>query len=238
MRRDDTDKNAAAYYSAFSQRYDAERRKGYFGFINDLEFEMIEPIAIGKRTLEIGCGTGLILERAHRIAREAWGVDLSEGMIEQCVRKGLRAQLANATALPFRDNSFDLVYSFKVLGHVPDVTQALKEMTRVLCPGGHAVVEFYNPCSFKAIGDRIRRLKLSREPVFLRHDRLKDVRSYLPEGMEIIRIRGVRIFGLFAACYTAPGIGLITRRLDRAYCEGPLSRFGGYFAIEMVRDSA
>ena len=235
MKRSDIEKNAVAYYNVFSKHYDAERQKGYFGFINDLEFEVIEPIAAGKRTLEIGCGTGLILERTHQVAVEAWGVDLSEKMVEQCLIKGLKAQIANANTLPFSDNSFDLVYSFKVLGHVPDVAQALKEIARVVRPAGHAVLEFYNPYSFKGIGDRVRRLRRGNGPVYLRHDKLKDILRYLPEGMKIIRIRGIRIFGLFSACYTAPGIGFITRRLERAFCEGMLSRFGGYFVVEIIK---
>ncbi len=144
-------KKARNYYNDYSRSYEQERREGYYSLINDLEFEKIEPFAKGKKTLEIGCGTGLILERTHEIAREAVGVDISEGMLEVCKKKSLNVQQASATSLPFDDDSFDLVYSFKVLAHIPEITKAISEISRVTRPRGKMVLEFYNPFSFKRV---------------------------------------------------------------------------------------
>jgi ubiquinone/menaquinone biosynthesis C-methylase UbiE len=223
---------AASYYTDFSKRYDAERRAGYFGFVNDLEFNKIESISTGKRALEIGCGTGLILERTHEVARQAIGVDISPGMVEHCLAKGLDAQLIDGSHLPFDDDSFDLVYSFKVLAHVPNIQSLLSEIARVTKPGGRMVLEFYNPFSFKALNDWLR-TRPKENPVYLRHDSLRAVRSYLPPGVVVKSTRGIRIFGPTAWCYEAPVLGEVTRCADRLACDSPLRKLGGYYVIEL-----
>ena len=233
MPQDDETKRAAAYYDEFSGRYDRERGSGYFGFINDLEFDKIRPLAHNKRVLEIGCGTGLILERTHEIAEEAVGVDISPGMIEECRRKGLNTRLINVSELPFEDDSFDLVYAFKVLPHIPDIRAVLSEAVRVTRPDGRMVFEFYNVWSFKALNDWIK-ARVRRQPVYLRHDSLPKFLSHLPDSVEVASTRGIRIFGSAAFFYTVPVLGHLTRWLDKKTCEsGLLCRFGGYFVVEL-----
>jgi ubiquinone/menaquinone biosynthesis C-methylase UbiE len=226
--------STSEYYDKFSNRYDTERANGYFGFINDLEFEMISPLVTGKKVLEIGCGTGLILERVHTFATETYGVDISKGMIEVCKNKGLNVSLASATDLPFENSSFDLSYSFKVLPHVTDIYRALHEIARVTRPGGRIVLEFYNPYSLKALGDRLRAVFRYSDIIYIRHDSPKIICNMRPSGTEIIQTRGIRIFGPFAKCYTFPVIGYLIRTLDRIACDGPLKIFGGYFVVELA----
>jgi len=226
---------AIHYYDNYSDSYDDERREGYYSLINDLEFEKIQPFVRGKKTLEVGCGTGLILERVHKTAQEAVGVDISTGMLEVCRKKGLNVLEASATELPFEDNTFDLVYSFKVLAHVPDIEKAIKEIVRVMKPQGRVVLEFYNPFSFKGLNDKLRTIVRRRRPVYIRHDSLRDVRRLLPKEFRIVSTRGIRIFAPFAGCYTIPIISSIFKFLDRHLCESPLRKFGGYFVVEIVR---
>jgi len=226
------------YYDRFSSSYDREREQGYFAHITDLEFAMIRPLATGRKTLEIGCGTGLILHRTAEIAADAWGVDVSEQMVARCLEKNLHTQVASATELPFPDNSFDLVYSFKVLPHVPDIAQAIGEAFRVVRPAGTLVLEFYNPISFKGLNDRLRRAFRGTDAVYLRHDTMSDVSSYLPAACSVVNARGIRIFGPCAAAYELPGIGPLTRMLDRIACESWLKRFGGYFAVELHKSAS
>jgi ubiquinone/menaquinone biosynthesis C-methylase UbiE len=91
--------------------------------------------------LEVGCGTGGFAGRLaaqHPQARLV-AVDRSPRFVELTAARGIRAQVADATALPFRDDSFDLVAALWMLYHVPDLDRALAEVRRVLRPGGRFV---------------------------------------------------------------------------------------------------
>jgi SAM-dependent methyltransferase len=99
------------------------------------------------RSLELGAGTGyfsLNLLQAGVIT-EATCTDISQGMVDTLAanaqRLGLEvdARIADAEALPFADDSFDLVLGHAVLHHLPDLDQAWREILRVLRPGGIAV---------------------------------------------------------------------------------------------------
>jgi ubiquinone/menaquinone biosynthesis C-methylase UbiE len=97
------------------------------------------------RVLEVGCGTGLLLERLSSRG-EAVGVDLSAGMLERASKRLSRRRrraklvLADAQRLPFEDASFDSAVSTFALTAVPDLDLALAEMTRVVRDGGTLVV--------------------------------------------------------------------------------------------------
>jgi ubiquinone/menaquinone biosynthesis C-methylase UbiE len=97
-----------------------------------------------ERSLEIGAGTGyfsLNLLQAG-VVRQAVATDISPGMLvtlnENARRLGLEVETkaADAEALPFPDDSFDLVFGHAVLHHLPDLDQAFREFLRVLRPGG------------------------------------------------------------------------------------------------------
>jgi len=111
------------------------------------------------RALEIGAGTGyftLNLMRAG-VIREAVATDISPGMLEALERSAAELGLAvetaacEASALPFDDGSFDLVFGHAVLHHLPDLPGAFAEFRRVLRPGG--MVAFCGEPSRQ--GDRI-----------------------------------------------------------------------------------
>lgn len=104
-------------------------------------------LPVFDRSLEIGAGTGyfsLHLLMSGVVAR-ATCTDISPGMIEalrgNAERLGLevQAQVADAEALPFEDESFDIVVGHAVLHHLPDLDQAFSEFHRVLKPGGTIV---------------------------------------------------------------------------------------------------
>jgi len=111
------------------------------------------------RVLEVGCGTGLLLERLSARG-EAVGVDLSLGMLGKA-RERLggsddgKLVLADAQRLPFEDGSFDSAVSTFALTAVPDLDAALAEMVRVLRDRGTlAIVSVGDPTS----GSRLTRL--------------------------------------------------------------------------------
>jgi SAM-dependent methyltransferase len=96
------------------------------------------------RSLEVGAGTGyfsLHLLRAG-VVGEATCTDLSPGMLQTLERNAEALELdvttrtADAEALPFEDEGFDLVLGHAVLHHIPDLDRAFGEFFRVLAPGG------------------------------------------------------------------------------------------------------
>lgn len=228
-------REVADYYTDYSTWYEAERREGYYSLINDLEFEKIEPSLPGATALEVGCGTGLILERADQVAKRAIGIDLSIGMATVSHGKGLTVANAVVGSLPFPDSTFDVVYSFKVLPHVADLQTGLAEINRVLKPNGRAFLEFYSPHSFKALAYRLRQLGKRTDPVFVKFHTVRDVERLLPDELRVRSIRGVRIFAPIKYAYTVPGLRQVFHWLERRFCESRLARFGGYLVLELDR---
>ncbi len=107
--------------------------------------------AAGKRVLEVGVGMGADHVRWAR-AKPALlaGIDITERAVGYTRRRfelaGLRPALArgDAESLPYRDGTFDLVYSWGVIHHSPETEQAVREIHRVLKPGGIAKIMIYH----------------------------------------------------------------------------------------------
>jgi len=104
-----------------------------------------------RDVLEIGVGMGADhLEWAKAAPRSLTGVDLTGQAIavtrERLALHGQRSRLlvTDAERLPFADASFDLVYSWGVVHHSPDTPAAVREIARVLRPGGRARVMIYH----------------------------------------------------------------------------------------------
>jgi len=99
------------------------------------------------RALELGCGTGFFLLNLIQagVARRGSVTDLSPGMVKVATRNGqslgleIDGRVADAEGIPYDDNTFDLVVGHAVLHHIPDVELSLREVIRVLKPGGRFV---------------------------------------------------------------------------------------------------
>ncbi len=109
------------------------------------------------RVLEIGVGIGADYTRFLRAGARATGVDLSSQSIrlafQNALAQGLAPQLSNADAesLPFAEAGFDLVYSWGVLHHSPDLQRTIREVHRVLKPGAECRIMLYNRRSLLAL---------------------------------------------------------------------------------------
>jgi ubiquinone/menaquinone biosynthesis C-methylase UbiE len=227
-----------AYYDTFSQRYEDRRGgrdpSGYHDLVDDLEVDLVRRFGEGREVLEVGCGTGLLLERIARFASRAHGVDLSPGMLARARERGLDVTEASATRLPFPDATFDVACSFKVLAHVRDVRAALAEMTRVVRPGGMIVAELYNAASLRALVKRLGPAgrvgaELREDAVYTRFDLPWSVPSLAPRGLELVASRGVRIVTPAAAALRVPLLGPLLLRAERALCDTPLRYLGGFY---------
>ncbi len=116
----------------------------------------------GLRVLDAGCGDGAHATRAAREGADVVGLDRSQSMLEAARARGPSAGAVvtwcqgDARALPFRDASFDLVLAVTALCFVSEPLVALKEMSRVLRPGGVLVVGELGRWSLWAVRRRFR----------------------------------------------------------------------------------
>ena len=107
---------------------------------------MLPHLRDGMSLLDVGCGPGTITaDLARRIpGGTVVGVDLPSDVIGAAQREfgndNLRFEVGDVYALDFEDGSFDLVFAHQVLQHLGDPIGALREMLRVLRPGGHVAV--------------------------------------------------------------------------------------------------
>ncbi len=110
--------------------------------------------ARGLSVLEIGCGLGTDGAQFAKAGANYTGVDLTDAAVELAQKRFELFDLpgtfrtADAENLDFADESFDLVYSHGVLHHTPDTAKAVREVHRVLKPGGRAVVMLYHRDSY------------------------------------------------------------------------------------------
>src|SRR5689334_3937856 len=198
-----------AYYDDFAGWYERERHLPYHRMLDDLEVELVARYGTGKDVLEVGCGTGLILERVAGFARTARGIDLSAGMLARARARGLAVAQASATALPIATASVDVAYSFKVLAHVHDIAAALREMARVVRPGGWVLAEFYNARSIRRLVKALKpptavSERTHDEHVYTRYDGAAEIRRYLPPELAWTATRGIRVITPVAQVLEVP----------------------------------
>lgn len=230
----DKDQRSQQYYDEFSNNYEKHRSYGYHAMIDELESEIARPYCTGKKILEAGCGTGLVLSRLKPAAIQAIGIDISAGMLLRAKARDLSVVQSPIDTLPFPDNYFDTVVSFKVLAHIPNIKAALAELARVTRPGGHLILEFYNRYSLRTFIKKIKHptqigTTFNDEDVFTRFDSLNDVQSYLPPKLRMTEVRGIRVFTPTAKIHDLPLFANLLPRAERWAMNAPLfKRLGGF----------
>jgi ubiquinone/menaquinone biosynthesis C-methylase UbiE len=228
------------YYDAFSRAYDDRRAAGYHKLIDDQAAALVRRVGEGRSLLEVGCGTGLVLERVARFAGNAQGIDLSPGMLERARARGLAVQEADATALPFPDATFDVAYSFKVLAHVLQVDRALAEMARVVRPGGHVIFDVYNRTSLRWLtkrlfGPRATSGMFDEAAIETRFWTLPEARRHLPPSTRLVDVSGIRIATVHSALLRVPGVANVVERLEWALMDTLAARVAGFLVLTLER---
>ena len=138
--------------------------RGWFPWV----FDTLEKFPPSARVLELGCGTGLLWSvNAERIPA-GWVItlsDFSEGMLLAAWRnlvvsgRAFKYERIDAQAIPYQDETFDLVIADHMLYHVPDRPRALAEISRVLKPGGSLVASTFGDGDMREMEDWITRVK-------------------------------------------------------------------------------
>jgi demethylmenaquinone methyltransferase / 2-methoxy-6-polyprenyl-1,4-benzoquinol methylase len=153
------DRRIAAMFDRIAPRYDLLNRLLSLG--TDLSWRRraldLAVLSEGGRALDVGTGTGdfalALLARSPRSAAVT-GVDISGGMLRIAQRRAAKAGfgprykrlIASVEALPFADDTFDVAIAGFVIRNVGDIPKGLREMRRVLRPGGRAVIlDLYTP---------------------------------------------------------------------------------------------
>ena len=161
----------------------------------------------GKDVLEIGVGMGadhLMWGRSG--PKSLSGIDLTERAVEftrvRIAEEGLASDIrvADAEALPFADNAFDLVYSWGVMHHSPDTQACFAEACRVLRPGGDARIMIYHTWSLVGLMLWARYGLLAGRPfrslanIYAQHLESPGTKAYSPAAaVEMLKAAGFRV---------------------------------------------
>jgi 2-polyprenyl-6-hydroxyphenyl methylase/3-demethylubiquinone-9 3-methyltransferase len=95
----------------------------------------------GSVLVDVACGGGLMAPHVRRLGYRHVGVDIGEGSTRTARGQGVAAVRGDALHLPLRDASADVVVAGEVLEHVRDYTAVVREVGRVLRPGGTVVID-------------------------------------------------------------------------------------------------
>jgi len=130
-----------------------------------------------------------------------------------------------------------------VLAHVPDIRLALREMARVVRPGGTLVVEFYNRGSMRGLRWKLKKLlggestgtQQRETELFTRYDSLADMISYLPAGTRLETVKGAIVVTPAAAAMRIPLLSSLLTFLERRSATSALARYAGFVMLVVRR---
>jgi ubiquinone/menaquinone biosynthesis C-methylase UbiE len=146
--------------SQAGKSYDLQFRNLIGQYVDHSESKPLEDLIkglSGLRVLDIGCGTGRHLSRFPK-GNQLHGMDLSAAMLDEACTKNPnhRFVIGSAEKLAYANDSFDLVFSSRVIQHMRDQQKMIREMTRVCKPGGQIILICYNSWSLLNVYKHIR----------------------------------------------------------------------------------
>ena len=197
--------NHTAYSDNQANEYDSKRFSTPSGkMIHSMELKILRYFlkltSIEGRILEVGCGTGRLLIELIKKNYIVDGVDASTGMLIKLQKKfkhiksSSKFYISESAKLPFKDNDYNFVYSIRLLNQTESIEYALesiKEMVRVVEPGGYVLVEFVN-------NNRPQVGRNATKTVRLSHNLITDFILKHNDNVSVIKNKGVFFFGMGA----------------------------------------
>lgn len=198
---------SSVYFDAEANRYETHRRWRHVKRQQSLTLAALE-LQTGDRLLDVGCGTGAAVRSAAVLATRAVGLDLAPGMIEEARRlaadlPNVEFEVGDSEHLPFEDDEFTAVLCSTSLHHYPRPGEAIREMARVLAPGGRIAVGDSNPEQLivRAVDRRLKR----REPGHLGFHSPDELTRLLADaGFAEISLRRLHRLGFVIALARKP----------------------------------
>ena len=132
------------YFDTVAPRWD-NLRKGFFSEAVREKAFAVAGVSPGKLAADIGAGSGFVTEGLIKSGIRVIAVDRSEAMLEEMRRKfgegaAVEYRIGEAESLPLEDGSVDYVFANMCLHHVESPSAAIREMARILKPGGRLVI--------------------------------------------------------------------------------------------------
>src|SRR4051812_7515525 len=143
--------------------------------------DTLKPDQTGGRALDVGCGAGQVVARLTEAGFEAHGVDVSEPNIIRAKKFSSRCQFYDGKHLPFADNYFDTAGALNVFEHVEEPEDLIREVVRVVAPGGKIVISspnFMRVFGFRDYHPKMRGIKNK----FANWRRLREKRSQMRDN--------------------------------------------------------
>jgi 2-polyprenyl-6-hydroxyphenyl methylase/3-demethylubiquinone-9 3-methyltransferase len=112
------------------------------GYFKKKLFNELKIAPQGSAALEVGCGGGILCEEIAQMGFDVTGIDPSAQSLHIAIKHAetsgleIKYEKGMGEALPFRDNTYDVVFCCDVLEHVSDLPKVISEISRVLKPGG------------------------------------------------------------------------------------------------------
>jgi ubiquinone/menaquinone biosynthesis C-methylase UbiE len=120
----------------YERNYSLEQRYWWFVGVRAMVRSLLS-LCVGKgslgKVLDLGCGTGALLDQLQACSAELWGLDRSQEGLRFCVIRGHKnLVLADATRIPFRQNYFDVITAIGLIEHLDDDESFLYEVKSTL----------------------------------------------------------------------------------------------------------
>jgi SAM-dependent methyltransferase len=156
IERRSLDKRTFYSQPEISDAYDQQRFGGASGArVNAREIEIVlSMLPETGQVLDLACGTGRLSRAIRARGQRVFGIDYSRPMVEKSVAAGIPTAVGDAFATPFSAEAFDAIVSLRFAFHWADLAALLREMRRLVAPGGVLVFDTYtwSPRSMLALG--------------------------------------------------------------------------------------